>query len=202
MARLTLLASEWDHRYTHFTDDRLIEEALDQNITAVFHDMNHPPYHDEIASWFRFSPREAAEHRDGLDWRCMNLSRVEFWMSARLPQALKLPLARSFFRRRYRRQLGHVPAIGVLSGRFFEPDHTVASGRFLLRFWLEVAALGMYFHPYGNLVTNPAAAEWITQRTSIQNSWLIFKIGYSDVPPRSLRRTVDQILLRHDEVPS
>jgi hypothetical protein len=117
-----------------------------------------------------------------------------------MPQVLNLPLARSFFRQRYRTQLGYVPAIGILSGPFFEPDHTVASGRFLLRFWLTVSGLGLYFHPYGNLVTNPAAAAWIRQRTSIQESWLIFKIGYSDVPPRSLRRTVEQILLRDNEV--
>jgi nitroreductase len=202
VAKLTALALEWGHRYTHLTDERLIEEALDHNITAVFHDMNHPPYHDEIASWFRFSPRAAAAHRDGLDWRCMNLSRAEFWMSARMPQVLKLPLARTLFRRRYRKQLGYVPAIGVLSGRFFEAEHTIASGRFLLRFWLEVTALGLYFHPYGNLVTNAAAAKWTRRRTGIEKSWLIFKIGYSDVPPRSLRRTVEQILLGENEVSS
>ena len=123
-------------------------------------------------------------------------------MSARLPQMLKLPLATGFFRRRYRSQLGYVPAIGILSGPFFEAEHTIASGRFLLRFWLEVAGLGLYFHPYGNLVTNPAAAEWTRQRTGVEKSWLIFKIGYSDPPPRSLRRTVEQILLKEDEVAS
>jgi len=202
VAKLTSLSFESEHCYTHLTDPRLIEEMLDHNITAVFHDMNHPAYHDEIASWFRFSSRAAAIHRDGLDWRCMNLSRSEFWLSARLPQILKLPMARGFFRRRYRKQLGHVPAIGVLSGPFFEAEHTIAAGKFLLRFWLEVTALGLYFHPYGNLVTNTAAAEWATQRTGIEKSWLIFKIGYSDVPPRSLRRTVEQILLQENEVPS
>ena len=202
IAKLSLLASEWGHRYTHLTDPRLIEEALDHNITAVFHDMNHPPYHDEIASWFRYSSRSAAAYRDGLDWRCMNLSRLEFWMSARLPQVLNLPPARAFFRRRYREQLGYVPAIGVLSGPFFKAEHTIASGRFLLRFWLEVTALGLYFHPYGNLVTNDAAAKWATQRFGIEESWLIFKIGYSEVPPRSLRRTVEQILLGENEVRS
>ena len=200
--RLAALATEWGHRYTHLTDAGLIEEMLDHNITAVFHDMNHPAYHDEIASWFRFSPEAAAKHRDGLDWRCMNVSRGEFWMSARVPWVLKLPLARAVFRRRYRSQLGYVPAIGVLSGPFFDADHTIASGRFLLRFWLAVSGLGLFFHPYGNLVTNPAAAEWMRQRTGIEKSWLIFKIGYSETPPRSLRRTVEQILMGGDEVAS
>jgi hypothetical protein len=202
VAMLTSIASERGHSYAHLTDVRLIEEALDHNITAVFHDMNQPPYHDEITSWFRFSSRAVATHRDGLDWRCMNLSRAEFWISAYMHQMLTLPLVRDFMRLRYRRKLGYVPAIGVLSGPFFEVEHTIASGKFLLRFWLEVSALGLYFHPYGNLVTNPAAAQWTRQRMGIHNAWLIFKIGYSDVPPRSLRRTVEQILVREDEVKS
>lgn len=195
VAKLSSLAAEWGHRYTHIDDERLIEETLDRNITAVFDDMNHPPYHDEIASWFRFSARSADAHRDGLDWRCMNLSRAEFWLSARLPQTLEFPPARAFFRRRYRKQLGCVRSIGVLSGPFFEAERTIASGRFLLRFWLETTVLGLYFHPYGNLVTNPVAAAWAMERLGIEKSWLIFKIGYSDAPPRSLRRTVEQILL-------
>ena len=204
VAKLTALASEWGRLYTRLTDEHLIEEALDHNISAVFHDMNHPPYHDEIASWFRFSPRARAAHRDGLDWHCMNPSRAEFWMPARLPLVPKLPLARTFFRRRRcRSQLGYAPAIGVLSGRFFEAEHTIASGRFLLRFWRKkVTALDLYFHPCGNLVTNAVAAEWTKQRAGIEKSWLIFKIACSDVTPRSLQRTVEQIQLGENEVPS
>jgi len=204
VAKLTSLSFESGHRYTHLTDALLIEEMLDHNITAVFHDMNHPPYHDEIASWFRFSSRAAAIHRDGLDWHCMNPSRAEFWMPARLPLVPKLPLARTFFRRRRcRSQLGYAPAISVLSGRFFEAEHTIASGRFLLRFWRKkVTALDLYFHPYGNLVTNAVAAEWTKQRAGIEKSWLIFKIACSDVTPRSLQRTVEQIQLGENEVPS
>jgi hypothetical protein len=125
----------------------------------------------------------------------MNLSRLEFWLSARMSKILPFGPTRFFFKRRYRGQLGRVPAIGILSGDFFDSAHAIDSGRFLLRFWLELTSIGLYLHPYGNLVTNRAAAEWLKTHTGVTKTWLVFKIGYSDVPPPSQRRLLDDILV-------
>ncbi|CAE6858124.1 hypothetical protein R75461_07832 [Paraburkholderia nemoris] len=195
VVRLAALANAWGHRYTHLSDPAAIESILAQNIDAVFHDMNVAQYHDEITAWFRFTERTTTEHRDGLDWRCMNLSRVEFWLSARLSKILLFAPTRYYLKRRYRQQLGHVPAIGILSGDFFNPANAIDSGRFLLRFWLELTSLGLYLHPYGNLVTNPKAASWLEARTQVPGAWLVFKIGYSDTPPPSQRRLLADILI-------
>ena len=192
---LSQLALAGGHLYAHITDPTDIEAILGQNILAVFHDMNVPAYHDEITEWFRFTDRSALRHRDGLDWRCMNLSRAEFWLSARMPRALLFPPTRSFLKRRYRKQLGNVPAIGILSGDFFVAENAVASGRFLLRFWLEVTRRGLYLHPYGNMVTNPKACAWLEDRTGVVKPWLVFKIGYSDAPPKSFRRNLEDVLI-------
>jgi nitroreductase len=192
---LSQLADASGHSYAHITSPADIEAVLAQNILAVFHDMNVPAYHDEITEWFRFTDRSASRHRDGLDWRCMNLSRTEFWLSARMPRALLFPPARFFFKRRYRKQLGIVPAIGILSGDFFLAENAIESGRFLLRFWLEVTRLGLYLHPYGNMVTNPQACTWLKDRTGVTKPWLVFKLGYSDAPPKSFRRNLEDVLI-------
>ena len=197
-AQLTSLAAAWGHAYTHLSDPRDLEPIVRRNIEAVFHDMNVAHYHNELTSWFRYTRRASDGHRDGLDWRSMNLSRAEFWLSAKFPQILRFPPARAVFRRCYRKQLGHVPAIGILSGDFFNPESAVESGRFLLHFWLELARLGLYLHPYGNLVTNPDAAAWLEARTGVPNAWLVFKIGYSDEPPLSQRRALADILVPPD----
>lgn len=192
---LTRLAEVSGHRYAHITDAADIEAILEQNILAVFHDMNVAAYHDEITEWFRFTDRSASRHRDGLDWRCMNVSRAEFWISARMSRVLLFPPARFFFKRRYRKQLGSVPAIGILCGDFFLAENAIDSGRFLLRFWLEVTRLGLYLHPYGNLVTNPQARAWLEERTGVTKPWLVFKLGYSDAPPKSFRRNLEDVLI-------
>ncbi len=198
VAELAKLATAWGHTYTHLSGPQDLEAIVHRNIEAVFHDMNLAHYHDELTSWFRYTKRASDGHRDGLDWRSMNLSRAEFWLSAKFPQVLRFAPARAAFRRRYRKQLGHVPAIGILSGDFFNPENAIESGRFLLHFWLELARLGLYLHPYGNLVTNPDAAAWLETRTHVPRAWFVFKIGYSDEPPPSQRRALADILVPPD----
>jgi nitroreductase len=192
---LSGLAQRHGHVYLQMTDAAQIERVLARNIDAVFHDLNVASYHDEIAEWFRFTDRASRQHRDGLDFRCMNVSRSEFWLSARLSRLLLFPPTRAWLGRRYRRQLGTVPTIGILSGSFFVAENAVDSGRFLLRFWLEATRLGLYLHPYGNLVTNPDAAAWFQREVDLEDIWLVFKIGYADEPPESYRRALDAILV-------
>ena len=192
---LTKLASAWGQRYVQLTDAGTIERVLRRNTEALFEDLNSPDYHGELVEWFRFTDRQARRTRDGLDYRCMNTSRASFWAAARLPILLRLPLTGPLLARVYRSQLGVVPTLGLLAGPFFEPESAIESGRFLMRFWLETAARGLYIHPYGNLVTNRAAAEWCLRETGLERIWLVFKIGYSEEPPESYRRRVEEVLI-------
>jgi hypothetical protein len=192
---LAELATRWGQRYAQIIDPEQIENILVHNIDALFQDLNTPAYHDEIVSWFRFTDRGAKRHRDGLDWRCMNTTRTAYWLAATIPGLLLFPVTRSLLRRQYRRQLGLVPTIGILAGEFFRAACAFETGRFLIRFWLETAKLGLFIHPYGNLVTNPAAAKWMAATTNIKDIWLVFKIGYSEVPPKSYRRSLAEVLV-------
>jgi hypothetical protein len=192
---LAELATRWGQRYAQIIDREQIENILAHNIDALFQDLNTPAYRDEIVSWFRFTDRAAKRHRDGLDWRCMNTSRTAYWLAATIPGLLLFPVTRSLLRRQYRRQLGSIPTIGILAGKFFRAASAFETGRFLIRFWLETAKLGLFIHPYGNLVTNPAAAKWMAATTNIRDIWLVFKIGYSEVPPKSYRRSLAEMLV-------
>lgn len=192
---LSELARAWGQTYRQVTERETIEKILDRNIQAVFEDLNERPYHDEIVEWFRFTARSARATRDGLDYRCMNSSRISFWLGARVPQLLRFPLTRAVLKKVYRRQLGNVPTIGMLAGPFWAPESAFETGRFLLRFWLELAKHDLYIHPYGNLVTNKAAADWCLQLLDVPQIWLIFRIGFSKAPPRSYRRTVEEVLI-------
>jgi nitroreductase len=194
-ATLANLATQWGQRYKQITDVEQIENILARNTNALFEDLNTPGYHDEIVSWFRFTDRAAKRHRDGLDWRCMNTTRTAFWLAARMPKVLVFPCTGSLLRREYRRQLGIVPTIGMLAGDFFRVSSAFETGRFLIRFWLETARLGLYIHPYGNLVTNPSAAHWLAEITNLKDIWLIFKIGHSEEPPKSYRRALADVMV-------
>ncbi|HEV8431057.1 MAG TPA: hypothetical protein VGQ41_24350 [Pyrinomonadaceae bacterium] len=192
---LSKLAREWGQTYEQVTAPETIEQILERNIEAVFEDLNAPAYHDEIVEWFRFTDRSARQTRDGLDYRCMNSSRLSFWLAARVPQLLRLPVTNALLKKIYRRQLGHVPTIGMVAGPFWDPESAFETGRFLMHFWLELAKRDLYIHPFGNLVTNKTAASWCLEALGVPRIWLIFRIGFSKLPRRSYRRTVAEVLV-------
>ena len=192
---LSKLAHAWGQTYKQVTEPDTIERILNCNIEALFEDLNSPDYHDEIVGWFRFTDRAARRNRDGLDYRCMNSSRISFWLAARLPKLVLLPIVRPILKRIYRRQLGNVPTIAFLAGPFWQPESAFETGRFLMRFWLELATRDLYIHPYGNLVTNKVASEWCLRTFRIPEVWLVFRIGFSQAPPKSYRRSVEEVLV-------
>src|SRR5215213_4222888 len=192
---LSEIASAWGQTYEQVTSAEIIEHILSRNIEAVFEDLNAPAYHGEIVEWFRFSDRSSRQTRDGLDYRCMNSSRLSFWLAARVPQLMQLPATGALLTKIYRRQLGHVPTLGMLAGPFWDPESAFDTGRFLMHFWLELAKRDLYIHPFGNLVTNAAAAEFCLRVLGVPQIWLIFRIGYSKTPPQSYRRTVEEVLV-------
>ena len=192
---LKSLARNSSQRFEVITDKNSIERILEKNTEALFEDLNTPEYHDEIVEWFRFTDKKSKATRDGLDYRCMNTSRTAFWLSARAPQLLQLPLTKNVLTKIYRSQLGLVPTIGMLAGEFWAPESAFAAGGFLMQFWLATAQHNLYIHPYGNLVTNKGASAWLLDETGVRDIWLIFKIGYSEEPPKSYRRSVEEILL-------
>jgi hypothetical protein len=190
---LARTAIAWGQRYEQTRHPARIERLLDWNIDAVFADLNHAPYHDEMMGWLRYTNGQSARHRDGLDARCMNTSPHELWTAFHAAPLLRWPLTRGWFRRRYRDQIGPVATLGFLSGPFWDPAEAFRTGRFLIRFWLECTRLGYYFHPYGNLVTHRPTAARVEAELKLQDIWLAFKIGRSDPPPKSHRRSVQAI---------
>lgn len=178
------------------SDSQLVRYLLDLNTRALFHDLNTPSYHDEIAQWFRTTAAEEESTRDGLSYRCMDMRPWEMKIAKHYPQVLQLPLFNSGLRRRYT-QRNRCGSIGFLSGPFFEdPDAAVTFGRGLLRFWLVVAGAELALHPLGNLVTNADAAQRVEAALDVRQIWLIFKVGRLErAAPRSLRRPVEEFLL-------
>jgi nitroreductase len=189
------LTAQYGHHYNHTTDTTLVQRILDRDIAALFHDMNQASYHDEIVSWFRFSPRHSRVHRDGLDARCMNMHPLEYFLTARLPWMLTLPGLRSIFARRYRSVLGATECIGWISGKFWSPAEAVIAGKLLLHFWFELTRLGLYIHPFGNLVTNKPARAWLEQELATRDIWFVFRIGYTEEPPKSYRKPLAEMLI-------
>jgi len=167
--QLTKNADDWNQKFAVITDAERIERLMTLNTAALFEDLNAAEYHDEIVEWFRYSDAESKRHLDGLDYRSMNVSRSNLWLSAKMPWLLRVPVAKQIFARIYRLQTGLIPTLGIISGGFWKPADAVEAGKFLMRFWLETATHNLYIHPFGNLVTNRKAAEAVENETGISD---------------------------------
>lgn len=198
LASLQKLALGYGYTYGYTNDKDVIELMLAQNILALFHDFNSPNYHDEIVSWFRFTKRSSVRHKDGLDFRCMRIPATDYYLSARFPFILKSPILSKVFAKRYRKLLGTTPCIAWISGKFWQPNEAITAGKFLIHFWLEVTRMGLYLHPFGNLVTNRAARSAFETLTESKEIWFVIRAGYTDEPPESYRLPLEQILIKEN----
>jgi hypothetical protein len=194
-AARTLPKTDHTGSFTTSAMTMLLEAILMRNIDTLFDDLNDREYQGDLVPWFRYSNRQTMRERDGLDYRCMNLSPAEFWLAAHTPQVMQAQPSRAVLKRIYRAQLGEVYKLGYIRGPFWDRNSALHAGHFLMRFWLELATHDLYIHPFGNLVTNPVAANWMAQQLGHPDIWLIFKIGYSAEPAASLRKPLEEILL-------
>jgi nitroreductase len=194
-ALLKQISAECGQHYYQLDDPALIEVIIQENIGAIFHDLNVGAYHREIAKWFRYSDAEAEARADGLDPRCMRVPPMQLRLMRQLPQIMSWPLTRGLIRRTYRQQLGRVSHIGVIGGPFFNDVAAVRAGAFLMQFWLELSRWKLFIHPFGNLITNPRAKARLRELTSIDDAWLVFRVGYTDEPPQSFRRPLSEVLI-------
>ncbi len=195
LEKITRLAQMCGQNFNCFTDPKIISEVIEANITALFEDLNSPHYHDEIVSWFRYTQKEGRSKKDGLEARCMNLNPLEFYFTAKFPWILKLPISSHLMRGVYRKKIGAMYSLGIISGAFWTKEEAIVAGKFLLRFWLELAKHDVFIHPMGNLVTNLKARQWLEERTQIKNIWLVFRMGYTKPAPQSHRLDVNDLFL-------
>jgi len=180
---------------TWTSDPSMIAPIMEANLGAVCHDLNDPKYGTEIRNWFRVSAGHARRTRDGLDALCMNIPRHELALISIAPWLLRWTVSRTPMRRMYARRIGPVHQLAFLSGAFFDPaDAAPAAGRALMRLWLAMHRMAIGIHPFGNLVTNPAAHARLTSITGTSRIWLVFRIGRTELPPRSLRLESKDIL--------
>ena len=63
-----------------------------------------------------------------------------------------------------------------------------------------MAEQNVYLHPFGSVITNPNAHEQLKEKFSVDENkemmWILLRIGYSEIPPRSLRLDTEEIILK------
>jgi hypothetical protein len=194
---LTGVAAAFGHRLSWSSDTGLVHWVLDLNRETLFFDLTDAVARGEVGGWLRFSAAEAASRRDGFSPAALGfpgwLLRAYF-AGAR---AFDLPGLRRASRELYGRTMRGTRTVGWLAGPWRGRDDWVAAGRMLARLWLTMTRHGVVLHPFGSVITNPRANERLRSRIEVPEGtlWLVFRAGYSAVPPRSHRLEPSEVLV-------
>ncbi len=169
-----------------------VKQVLWYNQETLFHDLQTPHMHDELAHWLRYSKREARERRDGLSAECLQMPGPALRFALRFPRLITNKIAGRFFKYLYLRTMKTVNAIAWLQAPFASFEDYIACGRAFMKVWLALSAQGYSLHPYGTIPTNDAVLQKVATTVGATNTdaepiWMIFRFGKSDTPPESYR---------------
>lgn len=198
--QLAALAAAHGHQLCFGTDPALVDFVLDLNRQTLFADLDDAGTRQEIGRWIRTTDAEAERQRDGLWNRCMGfpgrLMHNFFFHSERF----RSPWKRAVLGRVYRHSMHGTATVAWLQGPMATPADWLLAGQLLQRLWLTLTQHGAYLHPFGSVVTNAAAHRQFLTRVGSSPAapplWLLARFGYSAEPPRSLRLSAAELLLR------
>ncbi len=190
------------HRFETRSDHEAIKWVVELNKQALFHDLDDAALRRELVNWLRFDAREEDLMRDGLSARCMTFNgpllrsfflRHHFWT---------LPGVRDVVGAVYGATMKGIGTIGWLRGRYVDPSDWVEAGRVMIRLWLLLTRAGVYWHPYGSVITSEAARRNMISYLKLPEEsgeedtvWLLLRLGTSPRPPLSHRLPISDILL-------
>lgn len=90
--------------------------------------------------------------------------------------------------------------VAWIEGPFKDFDDLINAGYAFNRMWLKMAEQNVYLHPFGSVITNPNAHEKLIEKFTFKHDkdmmWLLLRIGFSELPPRSLRLETEEIILK------
>jgi hypothetical protein len=199
LGELAQVCAGFGHRFTASSDPSLVDWVLELNRDTLFYDLADKRARAEIGSWLRFSERRAAAERDGFSPRCLGFPGWLLFLFFRLPAITELPGINGAIRRRYFATMSGTRTVGWIQGPFGGHVDSIEAGRMLARLWLTLTQHGVQLHPFGSIITNPRANARLRERIRVGDGepppWLIVRLGYSAVAPRSHRLRTDELLV-------
>jgi len=185
LSALSRVSERYGHRFIHHHEPEIVQPLLRLNAEAIIDNLQLADEREEIRGWHRLG--NTPEFGDGLWQEPMNQAAWELWSAFALPSAFKLPGLRSFALARYLATQRGTRHVALLCGRFKEWPELYQAGRLLLELWLQMVKDEVYMQPMGSMLTNPHYVAEIAERFACDDCWLVVRLGYSDVPPRSPR---------------
>ena len=202
LGELKAEAERLGHRFETRSDREAIRWVVELNRQALFHDLDNDPLRDELTKWLRYDAREENLMRDGLSARCLTFSPALFRSFFTRHRFWTLPGVRNIVGWVYGSTMKGIGTIGWLRGPYRDSREWVAAGQCMIRLWLILTRHGIYWHPYGSVITSEDARTNMIRYLSLGEEnggedmvWLLLRLGSSGEPPLSHRLPLEEITL-------
>ncbi|WP_375398347.1 hypothetical protein [uncultured Sphingomonas sp.] len=202
IAEMQAEAVRLGHRFETRSDAGAIKQVVELNRQALFHDLDDDGLRTELTKWLRFDRREEELMRDGLSSRCLTFNATLFRSFFTRHRFWTMPGVRDIVGAVYGATMKGIGTIGWLRGRYVDSADWVAAGRVMIRLWLILTRHGVYWHPYGSVITSEAARTNMIRYLDLPEEaggedmvWLLLRLGRSAAPPLSHRLGIEEITL-------
>lgn len=198
--KLVAIARDFGEKFVITDDPASMRWIKYLNKETMFYDMNDENARTEVGSWVRYLSKEAHQKNDGLWSYCMGFAPWVMYLFFNARWIFNLPILKQLIGAYYMWSMRGTRTVGWLSGAFNTPEEWFLAGRMLCRLWLSMTAHNVYLHPFGSVITNEKAHNMFLKHFNITETqestlWLIMRMGHSDLPPRSLRIGLEEILI-------
>jgi hypothetical protein len=202
IADLKAEAERLGHRFETRSDKEAIRWVVELNKQALFHDLDNEPLRTELTKWLRYDRREEDLMRDGLSARCLTFSPALFRSFFTRHRFWTMPGIRNIVGTVYGATMKGIGTIGWLRGPYRDSKDWVAAGTCMIRLWLTLTRHGIYWHPYGSVITSEDARTNMIRYLRLPEEagggdmvWLLLRLGRSKEPPLSHRLPFEEITL-------
>lgn len=199
LGELAQVAAQFGHRLEFSNEPAEIEWVVALNADTMFYDLSDAATRNEIGHWARYSMAEAKEHADGLAAFAMLFPSWLMRLFFKRNWLFQVPGLQQLCKWFYKRSMRGTRTVAWISGTFQEQADCLVAGRMLARLWLTMTKHGVYLHPFGSVITNARSHQHMEEHFADAQRqhplWLLVRLGRSELPPRSFRRPLDELII-------
>lgn len=191
---------QFGHHLFTSSDEKMVKWIMDLNRDTLFYDMGDEHARKEIGALLRYTDEDAKKHKDGLWSYCFHIPGWFMKLFFDHEKFFELPIIKQILLSFYETTMKGTRTVAWIQGPFKTFDDYVSAGYAFNRVWLKMAEQNVYLHPFGSVITNPNAHERLKEKFNADENkemmWILLRIGFSEVPPRSLRLESEEIILK------
>lgn len=177
-----------------FTERKDIDAILSYLITGNSAQLDDDAFVGEFKSWMRFSYSDILAKRDGLFSKSSGNPAIPGWLGRMLFSRVFTKEAEN---KKYVSQMGTSAGVAVFVAERNDPEGWFEAGRSCQRFALQATALGLHHSFVNQPVEVPAVRGQFATFLGVGDKRpdLVMRFGYGATLPRSLRRSVDDVVM-------